>query len=258
MAGAPSGPSVVRRPVTSRTGRCAVLYPAVAEAARRAGATAVGLIDVECSAGPGLLLDRVGLVYDSGQALGDGSSPVQLSASVVGRRPIPDRSVPPVTARIGIDRSLADAPEAARSLRTALETGDPDGTADRGAASVLTASGHLQLLPGEVLDRLPEAVERVPADALPVVTTAWALARLSPAGRLRFLQRLGDAATGRPVAWVSAEGVGVAPAVPTLGDRRASGHSILGVAVLDASSVTAAAVGRCWSRGRMLAWLAGG
>jgi hypothetical protein len=59
------------------------------------------------------------------------------------------------------------------------------------------------------------------------------------------------------VAWVSVEGVGVAPAVPTLGDRRASGHSTIGLAVLDGSVLHAEALGRCWSRGRLLAWLAG-
>ena len=37
----------VHRPTrTNETGRCAVLYPAIAEAARRVGANAVGLIDV--------------------------------------------------------------------------------------------------------------------------------------------------------------------------------------------------------------------
>jgi hypothetical protein len=42
-----------------------------------------------------------------------------------------------------------------------------------------------------------------------------------PVGRARTLARLDEAAAGRAVAWVSAEGVGVAPAIPTLGDRRA-------------------------------------
>src|SRR4051812_44080307 len=46
-----------RRPRTDETGRGAVLYPAVAEAARRAGARAVGLIDVGCSAGLDLDVD---------------------------------------------------------------------------------------------------------------------------------------------------------------------------------------------------------
>jgi Uncharacterized protein conserved in bacteria (DUF2332) len=113
------------------------------------------------------------------------------------------------------------------------------------------------LLPGDPVEVLPDAVGRVPAGALPVVTTAWALSSLSLERRLRFLHRLDEAAAGRPVAWVSAEGVGVAPAIPTLGDRRASGHSILGLALFDGSALHAEAVGRCWSRGRLLAWLAG-
>jgi Uncharacterized protein conserved in bacteria (DUF2332) len=40
-----------------------------------------------------------------------------------------------------------------------------------------------------------------------------------------------------------------------LGDRRAFGHSIVGVAMFDRSVLRAEAVGRCWSRGRWLAWL---
>ncbi|HJX42266.1 MAG TPA: DUF2332 domain-containing protein, partial [Geodermatophilus sp.] len=66
-----------------------------------------------------------------------------------------------------------------------------------------------------------------------------------------------EAAAGRAVAWVSVEGVGVAPGVPTLGDRPASGHSTVGVTDGDRCPLRAAAVGRCWSRGRTLSWLAG-
>jgi hypothetical protein len=55
---------------------------------------------------------------------------------------------------------------------------------------------------------------------------------------------------------VSAEGVGVAPAIPTFGDRRASGHSIIGLALFGHSALRADAIGRCWSRGRLLSWLA--
>jgi hypothetical protein len=60
----------VRRPIRSNeTGHCAVLYPAIAETARRAGANAVGLIDVGCSAGLNLNVDRVGITYSNGQSL---------------------------------------------------------------------------------------------------------------------------------------------------------------------------------------------
>jgi hypothetical protein len=232
----------------------AVLHPAVAEAAHRAGAAAVGLVDVGCVAGVDLQLDRVGLAYGE-RRLGDPSSPVQLSAAVVGDRPVPDRAVPAVVARIGVDPDPVDLtdPDEVRAVRAAL---DAERAARLGAEIALAAGAPPVLLRGQALEVLPDAVARVPADVLPVVTTTWSLSSLPPAGRLRFLQLLDDVAATRPVAWVSVEGVGVAPGVPTLGDRRASGHSIVGLTVLDGSVVRTEVVGRCWSRGRWLAWLA--
>jgi hypothetical protein len=156
----------------------AVLYPAVAEAAHRTG-------------------DR---------------APVEVSCSLVGGRPVPDRSLPEVAERIAV---------ASKSV-----------------------------------DLLPHAVAEAPSHALPVVITTWALSRLRPERRLELVQRLQVAASGRTIAWVSVEGVGVAPMVPTLGDRPASGHSIVGLAVLDGSDFPPEAIGRCWSRGQYLAWLA--
>ncbi|WP_173401319.1 DUF2332 family protein [Saccharopolyspora erythraea] len=143
---------------------------------------------------------------------------MQLSSSVVGDRPVPTRAVPEVVARVGIDLDPVDVTDAddARWLRACV---------------------------------------RVPEGALPVVTTTWALSPFPLEDRLRFLHRLREAAAGRAVAWVSVEGVGVAPTIPTLGDRRASGHSIIGLAVFDRSAPRAQAIGRCWSRGRLLAWL---
>jgi len=132
----------------------------------------------------------------------------------------------------------------------------PERIARLEAEMALAATAPPLLLQGDAVELLPEAFARVPADALPVVITTWALSQFPLESRLRFLQRLGEAAAGRAVAWVSAEGVGVAPAMPTLGDRRAFGHSVIGLAVFDRSTVRAEAVGRCWSRGRWLAWLA--
>ena len=249
-----------RRTRTDETGRCAVLYPAIAEAARRAGADAVGLIDVGCSAGLNLNVDRVGIAYGNGQSLGDPSSPVQLSSSIVGDRPLPTRAMPEVVARVGIDLDPVDVTDAddARWLRACLwpdQPDQPERAARLDAELALAATAPPLLLRGDAVEMLPDAFARVPADALPVVTTTWALSRFPLESRLRFLHRL-DEAAGRTVAWVSVEGVGVAPAIPTFGDRRASGHSVIGLAVLDRSALHAEAVGRCWSRGRLLAWLA--
>ena len=51
-------------------------------------------------------------------------------------------------------------------------------------------------------------------------------------------------------------GVGVAPTIPTLGDRPASGHSIIGLALFGPSAPPAESIARCWSRGHVMAWLA--
>jgi hypothetical protein len=255
----------VRRPVrTYETVRCAVLYPAIAEAAARLGADAAGLIDVGGSAGLNLSTDRVGITYSNGQSLGDPSSPVQLSSSVAGDRPLPARAMPEVVARIGVGPDPFDVTDAAQArwLRACLWPGQPERSAGLEAAIALAATAPPQLLHGDAAELLPGAFARVPAGALPVVITTWALSSLPPASRQGFLHRLGEAAAGRTVAWVSVEGVGVAPSVPTLGDRRASGHSIIGLAVPGPAvpgqpALRAEAIGRCWSRGRFLAWLAG-
>ncbi len=247
-----------RQTQTFETGRCAVLYPAIAEAARRVGANAVGLIDVACSVGLNLHIDRVGITYSTGQSLGDPASPVQLSSQVVGDRPIPTRAMPEVVARVGVHLDPVDVtdPDDARWLRACLRPDQPEQVARLEAGMALAATAPALLLRGDAIEMMPDAFARVPAHALPVVITTWALSHFPLESRLRFLHRLDEAAAGRAVAWVSAEGVGVAPTIPTLGDRRASGHSIIGLTVFDRAALHADAIGRCWSQGRWLAWLA--
>jgi len=194
--------AVRQRPLTNETGRCAVLYPAVAEAARRTSANAVGLIDVGCSAGLDLNVDRVGIRYSNGQSLGDLSSPVQMTSSIVGDRPIPTRPMPEVVARVGLDRDPVDVTDAddARWLRACLFPDQPERAARLEAEMALAATAPPLLLQGDVVEVLPDAIARVPADAVPVVTTTWTLSDLPLESRLRFLHRLDEAASGRAVA----------------------------------------------------------
>ena len=121
------------------------------------------------------------------------------------------------------------------------------------AEMALAATAPPLLLRGDAIEVLPDAFAHVPAGTLPVVTTTWALSRFPLESRLRFLNRLDEAATGRTVAWVSVKEVEDGQAIPTFGDRRASGHSIIGVALFESSRLCAprplAAAGRgaaCW------------
>lgn len=225
MAGTARG-----RTATDETGRYAVLHPAITEAAHRAEATATGLIDVGRPAALNLCVDRVGITYSDGLFLGDPDSSVQANCSIVHGGSVPGRAMPPVVARVAVTRNRPDSED------------------------VLFAADPPLRFRGDIVDLLPEAIAAVPEDALPVVTTTWALSRLPVARRPLFVQRLRAAAAGRTVAWVSAEGVGVAPSVPTLGDRPASGHSIVGIALYEGSRQRVDAVARCWSRGRLLDW----
>ncbi|MEE4024542.1 DUF2332 domain-containing protein [Gordonia sp. PKS22-38] len=242
---------------TMRTAVCAVLYPALADAAHRLGADDIGVIDVNPGAGLNVHTDRVAITYSTGESLGDSSSRVSIDCRVVGQHAIPTRSLPRVVARVGIGTDIVDLadPDDVLWLR-ACGPPDQDEPADQLDAAVGVAAAQPPvLLRGDVLDVVDDAIDKVPAGALPLVTTTWALSALPLESRLRWLQRLGDIAARRPIAWISVEGVGVSPSIPTMGDRRASGHSIVGLTVLGSSDLHSQAVGRCWSRGRVMSWL---
>jgi hypothetical protein len=211
------------------------------------------------SAGLNLHVDRVGITYSNGQSLGDPSSPVRQSSSIVGDRRVPAGAMPEVVARVGIDLDPLDLTDAddARWLRACVWPDQQERAAGLEGEMALVAAAPPLLLQGHAVEVLPDAFARVPEHALPVVTTTWALSRFPLENRLRFLHRLDEAAVRRAVAWVSVEGVAVAPAIPTFGDRHASGHSIVGLAAFEQSALRAEAVGRCWSQGRYMAWLAG-
>ena len=258
MTDAVASTVVSRHAPADETGRHTVLYPAIAEAARRTAANSVGLIDISRSAGFNLNVDRVGITYSSGLSLGDASSPVQLSSRIAQDRPVPTRKMPEVVARIVVDRSPLDVTNAedARWLHACLPPDQPERTARLQAEIDLMATAPPRLMRGDPVELLPDAISRVPADALPVVTTTWALSRFPLETRRRFLRQIEEAAADRAVSWVSAEGVAVAPTIPTLGDRPASGHSIIGLALFGRSAPRPEALGRCWSRGSVVAWLA--
>jgi hypothetical protein len=166
--------------------------------------------------------------------------------------------MPEVVARVGIDLDPIDVtdPDDARWLRACLGPDETEQVARLEAEMSLAATAPPLLLRGDAVEVLPDAFACVPTGALPVVITTWSLSHLPLERRLRFLHRLDEPAAGRAVAWVSVEGVGVAPAIPTLGDRRASGHSIIGLAVFDHTALRTEAIGRCWSQGRWMSWLA--
>lgn len=249
----------MRRALGVESGHYEVLYPAIAETARRVGAEAVALIDVGRSAGLNLNVDRVGIEYLGGPYLGFRTSLVQRSCKIAKASPVPSTELPEVAARVVIDRNPLDVtqPDDVRGLAATAPADQMERRAMLHAEISLAAAEPRLLLAGDANELLPEAIDLVPRGVVPVVLTTWTLARYKPQDRTKFLERLEEAAVRRPIAWVAAEGVGVAPLIPTLGDRPASGHSIIGLALFDGSRWHAEALGRCWSKGGFVEWLAG-
>ena len=143
----------------------AVLYPAIAEAARRTGASAIGLVDVGGAAGLNLIVDRVAIAYSNGQSAGDTASPVQVPATLVRTRRIPTAAIPPVNVRVVVGPDTLDVtdPADAAWLRTCLGT-DPTRLAGLDAQLRLTAAVRPVLLRGDPVELLAHALARVPAD----------------------------------------------------------------------------------------------
>ena len=96
------------------------------------GADAIGMVDVGCSAGLNLTVDRVGITYDNGQSLGDKLSPSNC-AGIDRRRPAPFPWTLADTSRswhrIGIDRDPIDVtdPDDVRWLHACLSPPDLTG-----------------------------------------------------------------------------------------------------------------------------------
>src|SRR5262249_26962563 len=143
--------------------------------------------------------------------------------------------LPPIIARVGLDRSPVDLtdPDDAQWLLACMW---PDtGRLERTRAAIRDAQRHPPTLRrGDMVADVFAILADLPHDATVCVLTTWAVAYLSRAGRDDFAAELARASRDRPVVWISGEGPNVVPAfaglhVPT----RDIEASILGAIVFE-------------------------
>ncbi len=210
-----------RRIQTNDCGRSAVIGPGLTWLSARLDLP-LALVDVGASAGLNLLCDRYRIDYGEHGATGPAGSPVEIECRVTGGDPPIARPLPPLVARVGIDRSpidLAD-PDDARCLLACVW---PDtGRLERTAASIrLAQQGLPPMVAGDAIAALPEVLQRLPAGSAAVVLTSWMFSYLGVEDRRRFLELLEVESTNRPVAWLSAD---IAGAVEVLGKETERAH----------------------------------
>jgi hypothetical protein len=190
---------------TNEVQRSWMLLPCFLEAARRARAETVDLIELGPSAGLNLVWDRYRYVYDAG-AWGPTASPLVLSGDE--RRRVPRDMLDVrlrVRSRVGVDRSPIDVTtdDGARLLKAFVW---PDQAwrlelLDR-AIEALRADPP-ELLRGDVVDELPGLLRARRADALTLVFQTVVLAYLDRDGVRRIYAALDEAAAdGAPLAYV--------------------------------------------------------
>jgi hypothetical protein len=242
---------------TNEVGRSALLGPALTEVASRLGQP-IGLVDVGCSAGLNLLCDRYLIDYGPAGVTGPPHAYVRLSCQVVrGHPPIAAR-LPPILARVGLDRDPVDLLDD-DSVRWQLACVWPDtGRLARTRIALEQArEARLHIVQGDAVDALPHLLGTLPSECLPVVVTTWVLAYLPLERRSEFVEVLEAFAADRPLAWISGEGAGVVPllggvSAPT--DDVGIDASVLGLVTFNGTDRHSEVLGFAHPHGRWLEW----
>jgi hypothetical protein len=202
-----------RVPQTNEVRRAALLYPAVALAARQARKP-LGLLEVGASAGLLLGMDTYAYRYQTEQAgqlaAGPARSAVGLHCALA---LAPGASLPTIpkkvatAAKIGLDANpvdLADEEQYAW-LEACIWPDQPERLRLFGAAAAAQRKNPPELVRGDAVDDLPAVASRIPAEVPLVVLTSNVLFMLAPDRRKAFVEQLGVLATDRPLWWVSQE-----------------------------------------------------
>ena len=254
---------------TNEVRRSALLYPAVAIAARQAGSP-VALLEVGASAG--LLLGMATYSYryqteQAGQlAAGPTRSTVGLHCALA---VAPGASLPtipkklPVGSRIGLDPAPVDLTDEEQYawLEACIWPDQPERLRLFGAAATAQRKSPPELVRGDAVDDLAAVADRIPASEPIVVLTSNVLWLFSEERRTAFIAELGRLADRRPVWWVSQEGykAALAPLLPNRDDLQASPgeptFGVLGLVRWADGTPHARALARTAWHGERMEWL---
>jgi hypothetical protein len=190
---------------TNEVNRCAAIAPLVNLVAQREQ-TGLALVDVGCSAGLNLLVDRYRIEVGD-VALGPADARLRLTAESRGR-PAVDTSAD-IAWRRGIDRNPIDVtdPDEARWLESLIWPDHPERVERMHAAVAEVRADPPELVRADAVVGLRGALSDAPADLLVVIVTTWVVFYFDLELRREFEATVLDA--DRPTAWLAMEMPGV-------------------------------------------------
>ena len=198
---------------TNEIGRGAVLRAILGT---EAASSRLALVDVGCSAGLNLLVDRYRFVYRSSDrevVVGPESS-VVIPATMTGAAPRGiDAALPDVVARIGIDLSPLDVRDErdARWLHACVWPSELDRRRRLTAAIDIAREVRLDLRAGDATTLLPAVLDALDPALRPVVFHSWVVSYFETGTKTRFADAMRALVVARDGLWISAEGAGVVP-----------------------------------------------
>lgn len=201
---------------TNEIGRCAVIWPLLQRLVQAAGRRRVALLDVGCSAGLNLGVDRWRYRYiddASGATVATSPSDRDPRAPEIACRllagtsadAVTSAALPEIVLRAGIDLQPVDVhdPAAVRWLRACLWPHDGERRArfDAAVAVARTQAWPLRATT-DVVAAVDEWLDGLPADVLPVVVNTWVLSYFDAALLRRYSDRLLGHVAARGAAWI--------------------------------------------------------
>ena len=241
---------------TNEVGRCALFLPALGLIAAEMGP--IGHLDVGASGGLNLLLDRYEYRYraDDGSVTGvGGASPVVLACDTRGDVPVPT-TLPTIVRRCGVDRNPIDVtdPTEAHWLEACVWPDQADRFHRLVRAIELARDQPPELLAGDAVMSLEPAIDRIGADAHPVVTNSWVLNYLSSAQRIDYLAELDRIGAERDLSWVYAEAPALIPELPNEPDPVDAHRTVLSMATWRNGERTVRHLATCHPHGFWMHW----
>lgn len=202
---------------TNEVGRCTAILPALCAVAVRAERP-LAIVDLGASAGLNLLFDRFAYDYGTGVLAGTARSAVVLGCEVRAGDDTLRTALPPVAARVGIDRHPVDVhdDDAALWLLACQWPDHLDRFEHSRAALSLARSldDPPQVVTGDAVDDLVRVAGTLPGDAHLCLVHSWVAAYLSPDQQRALGRAVAEVAATRPVSWLFAEAPYEVPGLP--------------------------------------------
>ncbi len=258
--------SLTQRTVqTNEIGRSAVLRLALATLPPD---RPIALIDVGCSAGLNLLVDRYryafGLPDGAVRAIGPAGD-VVIRAAMVDDLPFGDRAraMPTIAQRFGLDLVPLDVRDDrdARWLRACTWPSDAERHARLAGALALARHITLDLRRGDADRRLPGILDAIEPTVRPVLFHSWVVSYFDQEAKRRFVDAARAMVVERDGAWISAEGPGVVPGLPVPSLEADAGATrreatLWHITTRDGDAAAGRVVARSHPHGRWIEWLA--